>query len=130
MTDKPTHTLIVTVDDDDTRYYDIECPQVTDHCRVWVEARCDEAQHSDDWDGDTWFDYTGETEAHGVEHLHVDGSWSHPEDRCWLMVAPDFLRDPAEELNLPAGRHTVRHSYECGGEGAFTLELVETAMTR
>lgn len=127
MTANQPHTLIVTDDyGDGTMRYRVACHGVTDACRTWAEADCLEASPRDEWDDETWFDFTGEDASHGVKHAYIDGSWSHPTDDCWLVVSRDDLVEAACGLRLPPGRYVVTHEYECGGEGAFTLTVTGT----
>lgn len=124
------HTLVVRDDyGDGDLTYRIVCHGVTDARRTWVEADCPEARVRDEWDGDTWFGWRDETIAHGVKHAYVDGAWQHPTRDCWLATYPDLPSAVADLDLLRPGRYGVRHEYECGGEGAFTLDLV-AAVTR
>lgn len=126
------HTLVVTDDyGDGNLRYRIECHGVTDRCRTWVECDCSQARPSDEWDGDTWFDWASEEVAHGVLHADIDGAWSRPTDDCWLRSSVNDLPDSFDETlaGLRPGRYVVDHEYVCGGEGAFTLTLVGAVVT-
>lgn len=71
MTQRP-HVLVISETEDGERQYAVECPEVTNQCRAWLECRqpgCDKDE-LDENDG----------LGHGVQHQEVAGSWSLPED--------------------------------------------------
>lgn len=126
----PPHVLVVTghydlSDQVDEREFQIECPGVTDCCRLWVPCDCPESADPDRlWDDNV---------AHDVVHQSIDNEWwGVATDRC-LYVDPDTadplpdvasaLRAPGgHEWGLDAGRYPVQPTWL--GEGEFALDLV------
>jgi hypothetical protein len=86
----------------------VECSGVTDTCRVWWECdTCRAAkkdmtdERRDDYDEQLW----DTSEAHGVEHQHIDCVWMTPGDSCLVYE----LETDASDLvpTLPDGVHPV-----------------------
>lgn len=119
------HVLTVTglADDDgvDTREYEIECPGVTDECRLYEECgACKECRAS----SGAAFDSAESGVLHGVKHLHIDDAWMGATDRCYV-ASLDCLSETAGYLNLLPGRHPVTFDYV--GDGWMDLHPVEAA---
>jgi hypothetical protein len=106
------HILIVTPDPDDPEggyTYVVECPGVTDACRMWVECGYN---HSDD---DLYEDET----AHGERHQMIgDIGWCVSTDACFI-VGNDYLHDAAE--GIAPGRWLVDHDYDDGQLDRLTV---------
>lgn len=123
MTDNP-HILVVTGVDANRRY-SLECPGVTSVCSEYAECDCPESKTSAEWDNDTWFDWTGETEAHGVEHQYLDYCWMKPTGRCYLVNPPEGLAECFDDDDLDAlapGRYPVYHEFD---EECTILSLIK-----
>lgn len=118
-----THTLIVMVDPDPelSPEYEIECPGVTDSCRMWVECdipRC----------GSTDAGRDHNIVLHGKKHQLIGSTWSVPTDTCYLVVA-DEMCDAADFLatkeRLAAGRYVIGHDFDEGCIADFQLIEIE-----
>lgn len=86
----------------------LTCFGVTDACRCWWECdACREAtagmtdEQRDDYDEQLW----DTSEAHGVEHQHIDGMWMTESNDCLTQALDSdagYLVD-----TLPDGEHPV-----------------------
>jgi len=124
-----THTLVITMHSDCIDMeptdvdYDIECPGVSDACRMWVE--CDIPNCENDSGHNA-----GEL-IHGKRHQYVGDSWSVPTDTCYLAVA-DEMPDAADYLatkhQLGVGRYVVGHDFDEGRIADFQLLREEAAL--
>ena len=111
MTDIKPHALIIHRDLD-VEYgpsVDIECPGVTEACRMWVECRTPECPGSNGGD-DTL--HVVSPIAHGVEHRHFDegpgGYWGIRSDECYALDHGHAAGEEfADEHHLGTGRHEV-----------------------
>lgn len=117
------HTLVVTVDPHpldheppDVDFF-IECPGVTDACRMWVE--CDIPNC-----GSTDAERDHNAVLHGKRHQLVVSTWSVPTDICYLIVAdetPDAADSLAAKQHLGPGRYLVTHEIYEGCVAEFQL---------
>jgi hypothetical protein len=110
-----THTLIIKAvanpnEVDNWRDFSIECPGVTDACRMWVE--CDIPNcGSEDAERDN------NVVKHGKRHQLIVSTWSVPTDTCYLMIADelsDVAASMADSEKLPPGRYEVDHDFDEG----------------
>lgn len=123
-----THTLIIKFDTDPLGHepsdvdYSIECPEITDACRMWVE--CDIPGCGSE---DAVRDH--KKVIHGKRHQLIASTWSIPTDTCYLLIA-DELCDAADflatKLNLGPGRYTVGHDFDEGMVAELTLVEAES----
>jgi hypothetical protein len=114
------HTLVIEVSGNDVDGegwdvdYSIECPGVTDACRMWVGCDIPDCP-GNTGDDDTLYDVSNI--AHGKPHKYIDDSWMVPTDTCYLIAA-DELPDAAEFLatkdGLVPGRYAVGHDFDDG----------------
>lgn len=117
------HVLVVSVDPDDSDAVvgAIECPGVTDACRVWWE--CQSCNNAIDGVGNDKIDDVIENGAHGVEHTFGEYGLMAASDDCMaqaLDAAPEGIAEAAEGL-LP-GQYPVDVDYY--GEGGITVTLI------
>lgn len=123
------HTLIIKVSGNDVDGegwdvdYSIECPGVSNACRMWTECDVPECPGRTGQD-DTLYDVSDI--AHGQPHKYIDDSWMVPTDTCYLIIAdelPDAAGYLASKQNLGAGRYQVGHDFD---EGTIAdLHLIE-----
>jgi hypothetical protein len=110
---KTVHTLVVTLDDEDSVDYEVECPGISDDCRAWrVCTPCSSRAATDDQFNDELYD---EEEMHGVEHQRLMGEWMVPTEAC-LVVTHDYLWDSASYVTREPGRYPVVATFEDDGE--------------
>lgn len=118
-----THTLIITAYADSTMDepteldFTVECPGVTDACRMWVE--CDVAGC-----GSTNAERDHNIVLHGTRHQLISSTWSIPTDTCYLIAAdemPDTADFLATQQELGAGRYLVGHDFNEGCIADFQL---------
>ncbi|WBB73253.1 hypothetical protein O7602_26805 [Micromonospora sp. WMMD1128] len=80
--------------------YAIECPGVTDHCRMWRDCKqCESLSYDLDEDEDQQI-------VHGVEHRYMDERWMVRTEDCFVRDN-DQLDEAAGDLELPAGVYPV-----------------------
>ena len=102
----------------------LECPGVTDACRMWLECMDCNSKISADLDNDDLYDQLSQTgEAHGVQHVWAgDIGWATWTDKC-LAERHEDLYEAVEDLDLTPGRYLVLVSFEDGEY--LRLRLVE-----
>lgn len=113
------HFLIVTPDPQDPQErdfytYEVECPGVTDACRLWKSCDGADPDHAalemlaEGSDSDPI--------AHGVRHREIAGwtGWWAATDDCYVQTH-DRLGDAAENYFGP-GRHPIRWEVGDGTE--------------
>lgn len=101
--------------------WSIECPGVTRACEMFLE--CLECKDTKDPARKEEMDRDGE--AHGVEHIDINGlGWATPTGRCYVQNA-DLIGDAVFDLELPPGRHLIDHDY--GDPDEITLHVIEPA---
>lgn len=113
---RPLHILTITetVEDGVTEQeYAVECPGVTDRCRMWRECEQDKAL-SDDLDEDE-----ESATVHGVEHRLIDDRWMVRTEDCFIRDN-EGLDEAAGDLELPAGTYPVDFD---SGEDMCSLSL-------
>jgi hypothetical protein len=106
MTGQP-HTLVITETTGDSvteRTYAIECPGVTENCRMW--RTCDPNEVIGD------HDQLEPQIVHGVVHRLIEDMWMVPTEGCFVRDN-DFLPEAADSLELCPGRYPV--DFEAGG---------------
>lgn len=98
------HVLVVTADPDDPERldYSVECPGVTDECRMYRDCLAGKAERSA---LDRAADDGEPLVAHGKRHLKVDGAWMAETDHCYAQ-GHDGLPDTAVD-RFPVGRHPI-----------------------
>ncbi|TCB97565.1 hypothetical protein E0H26_11645 [Micromonospora zingiberis] len=100
---RQTHTLTITetVEGGITEQeYAVQCPGVTDACRMWRDCAKDAALSFDlDQDEDQQI-------VHGEEHRLIDDRWMVRTDDCFVRDN-DQLDEAAGDLELPAGTYEV-----------------------
>ena len=129
------HVLVVEVDSTGTPWFKIECPDVTDACRSWIECQdktCTVWRDHDERCADDCAIHfepaNDEPILHGIRHLYIDSvsGWCTPQDHCWPATNGD-LRDVA--LNLreawTSGSYPVHHGVDADYDYNLTLELIE-----
>lgn len=106
-----THTLIVTPsaarpDDEDGYSYEVDCPGVTDSCRLWEDcgAGFDEQQVLENRN-------ERHPVAHGKRHSFIDSLWMAETTACYVATH-DGLPDAVSGSFAP-GRHAI--DFDCGG---------------
>lgn len=105
---------------------ELHCPGVQDTCRCWWECdTCRDAvkgmddQARDDYDERLW----DTSEAHGVEHQHIDGMWMTAGNSC---VVHELESDAGELVDtLPDGEHPI--DYDCDDGFVYVRALTEAA---
>lgn len=125
------HILVITGDPTQpSRKWDyaIECPGVTDECRVYNE--CIGCRQNREPAGKQ---IGGRREIHGVEHTWTTFGWATPSDDC-LGTLEDMPWEVGTDLVsnecLPhPGRYAARWT-QAGGSAVGDLELVGEAVTR
>lgn len=103
----------------------LTCSGVTDNCRCWWECdTCREASRVDGDDADEYADRLDEySEAHGVEHQHIDGMWMVPTDRC---LGAEMESDVGYLVDaLSDGDHPVELDCE---DGFVYVRVIEKAV--
>lgn len=120
------HILVVRppIEEGHVPQYAVECPGVTDACRMWWE--CDKP------DCPPFSPHTTEEDEaidngfvqHDREHRLLDGlEWCVPTDRCWF-ASYDDLEGAVDALALPgSGRYPVRRGAWQAGDDATVLRL-------
>lgn len=101
----PTHTLVVTVDEDNTEQMrgEVICHGVTAECRIWWE--CFECNALDD---DAREEIAENGEAHGVEHQYGEFGLCYSSEQCLAQSL-----DAACEAISDAARGLAPGSYPC-----------------
>ncbi|MET8278247.1 hypothetical protein [Micromonospora sp. NPDC005174] len=80
--------------------YSVECPGVTDRCRMWIECMQDK-ELDYDLDENEWRHV-----VHGVEHRRIDDRWMVRTETCFVRDN-DGLDEAAGDLELPGGVYPV-----------------------
>jgi len=117
---RPPHTLTITetVEDGITEQeYSVECPGVTDNCRLWRECDQDKELSFDLDEEEVW------QTVHGVEHQLIDDRWMVRTEECFVRDN-DRLAEAAGDLELPAGTYEVDFD---SGDDQCHLSLIAPA---
>lgn len=126
------HTLVVETSGQGRLTYLLRCPGVIDFCRAFEECDCPESRESDEWDGEDWFTFSGDDDAHGVTHRNIGGTWMRPTGLCWPRIS-GYAYEAAADLRiggqpLTPGEYLVDVEFDNNSdESYFTLHLVEVS---
>lgn len=125
------HVLVVTVDRcpacpsdglcaDCTEHpqlsYVIECPGMTEACRVWWECR---KPHTED----DMHRMENEEPIHGEIHQLVAGMWSTPGQHCYLVMHDAVPEEGEYVSNGKPGRYPV--DFDFGDPGELYLHAIK-----
>lgn len=117
-----THALTITETTEDgvtEQEYAVECPGVTDLCRMWRDCKqCASLDYDLDEDDD-------QPIAHGVEHRRIDERWMVRTEECFIRDNDD-LGAAAGDLELPAGIYPVDFD---SGDDQCSLSLAVLTLT-
>lgn len=90
--------------------YAIECPGVTEACRMWqtcVVPGCQANDRNFGWEGGT---------VHGVDHGLVDDQWMTPTGLCFVQNGFDLPGAGEDVSGGNLGRYLVDHDFGDGTE--------------
>lgn len=95
------------VNDQHSYDYAVECPGVTDACRMYRECTACSVRAAaglpPEADEETGM-------GHGVPHRRIGGLWMTPTDDCYVQTI-DGLADAVADLNLSLGRYLIDHDF-------------------
>lgn len=128
------HTLAVIGDPSDPHsdlyQYEIDCPGVTDACRMWTVCNVVDCPGRTG-DDDTLYDVSNI--AHGQPHRYIDDGWMVPTDTCYLIAAdemPDVAADMVAKESIGPGSYRVDHDFDDGRLSILALVGAAEAVSR